>query len=98
MAPTGLMARMAPMARVAPTARTTSPRPPRAPPGQTGRARSNSSSSADARGTVADEHARLGHDRDRALALRDLPAGPLLGRDRGRVPVRDLRRRARGAH
>ena len=35
-----------------------------------------------ATGGPADGHARLGHDGPRHLALHDLPAGPLLGRDR----------------
>ena len=37
-------------------------------------------------------HARLGDDGPRHLALHDLPARPLLGRDRRRVPRRDHRR------
>ena len=45
-----------------------------------------------ATGGRADGHARLGHDRPRDLALHDLPARPLLGRDRRRVPRRAVRR------
>ena len=37
-------------------------------------------------------HPRLGHDGPRDLALHDLPAGPLLGRHRRRVPRRARRR------
>ena len=45
-------------------------------------------------GGRADGHARLGDDGPRRLALHDLPARPLLGRDRRRVP-RLARRRDR---
>ena len=41
-----------------------------------------------ATGGRADGRARLGHDGPRALALHDLPARSLLGRDRRRVPRR----------
>ena len=41
-----------------------------------------------ATGDRADGRARLGHGRAGDLALHDLPAGPLLGRDRRRVPGR----------
>ena len=43
-------------------------------------------------GGLADGHARVGDDGPRHLALHDLPAGPLLGRDRRRVPGRAVRR------
>ena len=43
-------------------------------------------------GGRADGHARVGDDGPRHLALHDLPAGPLLGRDRRRVPGRAVRR------
>ena len=45
-----------------------------------------------ATGGRADGPARLDHDGPRRLALHDLPAGPLLGRHRRRVPRRAVRR------
>ena len=43
----------------------------------------------EAREAMADEHARLGDDGDRDLALHGVRARPLLGRDRRRLPGRD---------
>ena len=70
------------------------------------RRRRREARAAGARGGLADGNARLGHHGARPLALHDLPARPLLGRDRRRVPrldrrgdhqrPRDQRRGARG--
>ena len=50
-------------------------------------------------GRDADRDARLGDDGARDLALHDLPAGPFLGRDRGRVcGLADRRDRGRADH
>ena len=43
-------------------------------------------------GRASHGHVRLGHDGPGPLALHDLPARPLLGRDRRRVPRRAVRR------
>ena len=71
-------------ATVRATETATAPRSPRARL-RRGRAASPSASVLE-RSTVADEPRRLDHDGHRSLALHGVPAGPLLGRDRGRLP------------
>ena len=63
------------------------------PPGEDGPEARRSRATAGTGGR-ADGRARVGHDRPRHLALHDLPAGPLLGRDRRRVRRRADRLRA----
>ena len=67
---------------------------PRQPAGEpaTASRRSRRSRATASTGGRADGHARVGHDGHRALALHRLRARPLLGRDRGRVPGRAVRR------
>ncbi len=96
-----------PMTARRPSLRRTLPRTRASPRCQSSGGRRNRARAAGVTGGGADGHARLGDDGPSAVALHDLAAGPLLGRDRrgvrrrvdwrGAVGIRDQRLRDSGS-